>query len=1049
MMGSTFGAWSLLFAIACVVLPSSICAHAQVSPILAQTQDGGVGNSLGYSFAILDYNRDGAPDVIVCGCPFDDGANNDLCNSGCVTVFNFNDGSKRMDIFPPTVEEGDLFGAALSAGGDIGGDINGDTFNDLVIGAPLANVSGLNDAGRIFIVSGAWIADPTNPNIAPFIATIEPPMADVQATAQFGAAVAVIGDSDGRGFADFAVGAPRYSPTGLTNAGRVYVYSGGATPQAIQIIGQRNGDAANDNFGAALAGTGNLGNIGSGGAPGNQFPDPTPTNPDFLAGAPGKSSNAGDVYAFGVIANDPTPLRLIYRTSQTPSPPPALALWRFGSSIAAGGRYLSDGGGSVVDNPDAVIGAPGANGTAGAVVLVSHTNLGISYNVIPAPTGTSSTTRDFGRSVAFLDRECVNGKPFADLLVGAPISFSPSASGVGSAFFFYKPTSISTGQVVSIANPAAAAYDLFGAVVATSGGPFPCGGPLMTRRLHIAAPFDNFADLNSSDNANTTSVDVGTVRTYVVSVDPGTDVASVALDPLIPRLNGTLSGTQFGYAVAGGVDIDVDGTDDVLIGAPRTDSPTQAAQFPQYSSNGCDTGAVFIYGGMTNAPFIASVRQFANLGEAGSDAGNSQDTHAQFGSALEGLPALSAPNRDQFIATAPFYDQLPGPVVDFGFAGVYAYNPALGAVVIEDEPRPDDVGVAGDLFGFAVAEIGDVVIRQGETMAENDFAISAPLKEVLLLNGTPLVDAGRVFVYAGRVADGVSDFPTMPNYSIDATDVVPATDVMPGAQFGFSLDSASVHLSVGAPPVQRWLLVGAPFNDKSPVQPDTGSVFIFRLTATGPTYLGRLDGGAAADHFGWSVAFTFDTDSDGTDDFLVGAPGYDMPPDPNHPSLSNSGRVYVYSGVDFHQLGFIENGAAGYAPTAQDLFGYSMTGRVNPPNTVPPGQQRPQIVIGAPGADVDGQANRGVAVTYSALTLAGTAGPEFRSLLVNSADLEHLPGDRLGVSVAGVGVIPFGGMIQDTVLVGAPWVDAIDPDGRLIRNKGKSYAFGHIDLAMP
>jgi FG-GAP repeat protein len=162
--------------------------NAQVDPHLLDTQDGGVGNALGFSVVTVDTNHDGQPDFLACGCPFDDGPNNDLPNSGCVTIFNYITGAKVVDIFPSPASAGDFFGARLAAGGDIDG--NPDGKYDLLIGAPLADVQGVTNAGRVFVVSGTYLDSPQGSAIR-FV--VDPPF-PVQANAQFGDAVAVIGD---------------------------------------------------------------------------------------------------------------------------------------------------------------------------------------------------------------------------------------------------------------------------------------------------------------------------------------------------------------------------------------------------------------------------------------------------------------------------------------------------------------------------------------------------------------------------------------------------------------------------------------------------------------------------------------------------------------------------------------------------------------------------------------------------------------------------------------------------------------------------------------
>ncbi len=902
-----------------------------------------------------------------------------------------------------------------------GGDIDGDGFTDLLVGAPLADAGGVGNSGRVFIVNGAYVNDPANPNLQPITATFDAG-ADRQANAQFGAALAVIGDVTGGApvLDDLVVGAPNFSPAGKSKAGKVYVYAGAAFGTPNPLIAQREGDSANDNFGAALAPLGNLG---------TQAPilDQTST-PDFLVGAPGWDPNSvavlnrGDLYAFGVTPNQPLPL--IYQASQAPAPsnhPPVQDGWRFGTSIAAGGRCLSDPNDPNGLYPDAVVGAPDALGI-GRVIIVSHRASSVVFSSFSPPPVQGGTLPYFAASVALLDRETApSGRKFADLLVGAPLVTEYPIQEFGRAYFYYRPTANSLGQVIEIDNPARDRYDYFGAMVTTS---ISAGG---SRKLHITTPFDNFDDPQPLDNIDTSALDLGSLATYEVTVDPN-DVASVSPDPQIPTKYGTLAGTQFGFSVSGKVDIDGDGTDDILVGAPRTDSPTQVnGGYPFYlNPRGCDEGVILVYSGGLDNALIGETRIFG-FGESLPTSGQG---HPQFGSVVVGLPAFAPGGRDQFIGTAPYYENYPYPDGDDGYAAVYALSPVFLDIMEEQRlelspPRP-----RGRL-GFAATRIGNVVTAPGETVPENDLAISAPESAT-----SPVFNYGIVAIYAGRAADDELQA-TTPIYMISQSTLPDPNALAPMAEFGHSLGIYEVF--AGSPPtLETRLLVGAPFND-SGGQMENGSVFVFRLSATSATYLGAVHGASTGDNFGTSVAGSWDLSGDGAEDFLAGAPGYD-----DSLGHSNTGRVYMYSGVPaggtFPLLGVIENSAPGYVPTGADLFGQSIAGKIN---GVASGVIRPQIVVGAPGADIGTEVNRGAAFTY---TIGAGGGAFFRSLLTNNGDIEHRVGDRFAVSLAGVGALPLGGGEQSVIVVGAPLVDALDPDLRLIRNKGRSYAFSFTDI---
>ncbi|MBI1853263.1 MAG: FG-GAP repeat protein [Planctomycetes bacterium] len=1014
-------------------------ALAGIDPVLADIQDGGVGNSLGFSTVVIDLDQDGVNDVIVGGCPYDDGPNNDVCNSGCVTVFDYSSPSaKRVDVFPSPAEEGDMFGAVMATGGDI----DGDGIVDLLVSAPLANPGGVGNAGRVFVVSGAHLLYPNDPNFVTILAVIEPPTGEAQVNGQFGGSLAVIGDVTNDNRADFAIGAPNYSPTGKTHAGKTYVYAGAPHPQNPQKITSREGSTANDNFGAAVAGIGNLGTA-------NPY-DPTGT-PDLVVGSPGWSasggSHNGDVFAYAIDPNGVTEaakMPLIYQASVQLGTPVAPSGSYFGSAIAGGGsagRVIDDPNNDPTGTPDFVVGAPIANNGAGTVWLVFNTRNpapgvpAVRTTQLTMPTPPAGVTiQDFGRSVAFLDRVAPpltqNGMQISDVVVGAPNSLWPSVDpntfgpypAVGIAYRY----NLSTGAVLLIQNPQVAPYDEFGASLATS--TYSVGGQLR-RKVHVGAPYDNVsADPTPPPGGDRDYVDVGSVHTFDLS------------SPTPTRVNGVASGIEFGYCVAGQIDVNGDGVDDLLVGAPGTDAPTNGTGFPFVNPQSAKQGAVFAYSGAADTPLLGVVRP-TGYNDAGVDGAAIDQKKFGFALAVLRNPGLGV---DQFIATAPYEDFAPR--ADVGRAWIYAINPLpppspasfVFAPEAYMEGPPGDLGNAG-LFGFAVTDLPDVTRRSTPLQPDGivDFAVSAPGVSPNPSGNPP--SHGVVYVYGGLLADGDGYITYLqPAYAING---LPAE---PYEGFGNALAALSVPNPTGG--VIHYLLVGAPLTQN--VNPQDGRVYIFQLNATGYVFSGLLAGERGGDQFGTSIAATIDVNGDGYPDFLVGAPYFDR--DPLDPAMRDTGRVYCYSGdpstINYPPLfGVIDpplsDSSVLYALTASDLFGQSIAGRLGGGAGAVP----PQIVVGAPGADVAGQGNRGAAFAFGVINNMGTVTFPFLVTLTNDDDLDHGPGDRFGVSVSNGG--PILGFGSDVVLVGAPWVDSLS-SGRPIRRKGTSYAIG-FNFDMP
>jgi hypothetical protein len=105
------------------------------------------------------------------------------------------------------------------------GDVDGDGIPDVAVGAPGQNRAGQDDQGRAFVFSGATGAR---------LQTLDDPVP--QAQAHFGSALAGVGDVDGDGVPDLAVGAPvqdvydRQDQKRVVEQGRAFVFSLGATP---------------------------------------------------------------------------------------------------------------------------------------------------------------------------------------------------------------------------------------------------------------------------------------------------------------------------------------------------------------------------------------------------------------------------------------------------------------------------------------------------------------------------------------------------------------------------------------------------------------------------------------------------------------------------------------------------------------------------------------------------------------------------------------------------------------------------------------------------
>ncbi len=141
------------------------------------------------------------------------------------------------------------------------GDINGDGYDDLILGAPLADRGGLANSGEVTLLYGKVVESPTYTNLdRPAGYYGETRIRGGLADDQLGYSVAS-GDVNGDGFDDVIIGQPFADPAGRTNSGIVTVlYSGPVFPATLDLTSPTPygttrilGGAAGDQAGYSVA----------------------------------------------------------------------------------------------------------------------------------------------------------------------------------------------------------------------------------------------------------------------------------------------------------------------------------------------------------------------------------------------------------------------------------------------------------------------------------------------------------------------------------------------------------------------------------------------------------------------------------------------------------------------------------------------------------------------------------------------------------------------------------------------------------------------------
>lgn len=332
----------------------------------------------GAALATGNFNGDAYTDLAI-GIPGEDvpgSVNQNFSDAGAVQIlYGSPDGltatdnqlwHQDSDGIESVAQNNERFGAALAAG-----DFDGDGKDDLAIGVPGDRVNGNIAAGAVNILYGTanllsatdnklWSQDSDDIEGVP------------QPGEQFGAALAA-GDFDGNGRDDLAIGVPKESVSGLTDAGAVnvlYASVDGLSSIGDQIWHQNIKLAEVDVIGMAEAGD----LFGSALAAGDFSGD---GRDDLAIGVPGEEvsgiASAGAVnvlYAFGtkLIAHN----NQIWHQDRPQIENSPGAFDKFGAALAAG-DFNDDG------RSDLAIGVPGETvsgfGGAGAVnVLYASAN---------------------------------------------------------------------------------------------------------------------------------------------------------------------------------------------------------------------------------------------------------------------------------------------------------------------------------------------------------------------------------------------------------------------------------------------------------------------------------------------------------------------------------------------------------------------------------------------------------------------------------------------------------------------------------------------------
>ncbi len=314
--------------------------------------------------------------------------------------------------------------------------------------------------------------------------------------------------------------------------------------------------------------------------------------------------------------------------------------------------------------------------------------------------------------------------------------------------------------------------------------------------------------------------------------------SGIGLEASDARLFGQAAGDEVGAAVAGGGDVNGDGLDDVIVGAPGDSTASSGA------------GAAHIWLGPVAGEHPVSEGAAVLLGAStGDEAGHAVAVAGDvdgdgFDDVLVGAPRHNAPATD---AGAAFL--VSGPV-----AGSWSLWNATARLTGE---------ATDDLAGYSVGAAGDL---DGD--GHGDVLVGAPYES------TNALYAGAVYVLHGPLSGAVP--------------LSTATAKMLG-EYTFDSAGCAVHTAGDVDGDGALDIVVGAYQQNG----QAGTAYVVRGPLIGVSGLDtadlRLQGEASIDYAGWAVGGGGDLDGDGYDDFLVGASGADA-------GGNHRGAAYLFYG---------------------------------------------------------------------------------------------------------------------------------------------------------